>query len=162
VEAARHLVALPDPETGELVEVTPEALEDRIVRLEDELAEAHRLIRSQAYRIGVLTRDHQAEAESSPHWPIAVRLFEYHNRLLGHPGAEWNLKRFAMVRRELKKKNGLERCLRAIAGKANDDWARTHGHTTFDDVFESAKKFEKCLAKCPVDWQPPESAKAFL
>jgi len=143
-----------DPETGEITEAACPSCAGK----EHELAELQRKMRGLARELGELREVKRLEAEADKLWPVGVRVFAYHNRLLNHPGAEWNVKRFTMVARELRKKNGLERCLRGIAGKAADRWAREHGHTTFDDVFETAKKFEKCLAKAPADWTMPAGA----
>ncbi len=159
-EPAPHL-SLVDPvdrATGEVIPATIEALAAEVQQTRDEYAQLLRNYKGKCRQLSELERRTEAEAEEDKLWPVAVRVFDYHNRVHGHRRAEWNLKRFKMAARELRKRDGLERCLRAIAGKATDTWAREHGHTTFDDVFETAKKFEKCVARCPSDWSMPAGA----
>jgi hypothetical protein len=141
--SARPHLKLIDSATGEIVDSCPTC---------EEWQRKYQGVLSQ---LGALRADRQAEAEADPLWPLAMRVFAYHNKVFNHPGAEWTPERFAMVRRRLKAKGGLERCLRAIAGKRTDRWSIEHKKTTFDEVFESAKKFEECLAKAPANWTPP-------
>src|SRR5271169_6086822 len=84
--------------------------------LEHEIEELQRKMRGLARELGELRSDRRAEAEADPLWPLGLRLFRYHARILDHPRAEWTAERFAMIRKLLKQKDGLERCLRAIAG----------------------------------------------
>ncbi len=140
------LRAVPDEHT-----LPPEvqAMQDTIDGLE-------RLNRKLVREVKTLERNHQAEAESSKHWPTAVRLFSYHQRVFNHPGAEWTWQRFELVLPYLRaRKLGLESCLRAIAGRRADAWMVEHGHTTWEDIFGERGKFEKCLAHCPSNWKPP-------
>lgn len=163
MEAARHLVALPDPQTGELIETNRPNLEARIVQLEDELHEAQRMSRSQAHRIGVMLRDEQAESEASPHWPFCARLFAWHQKLCNHPRAEWSHKRFLLALPFLRsRKHGREACLRAVYGRSQESWYRQHRKDMWEDIFGDHGKFERCLSECPEAWQPPQSARAML
>ncbi len=132
-----------------------EALEDECAVLHDQLAGAEKDVRAWRMRYANLKRDVQAESEADPLWPLAVRLFKYHQRVCGHLRAEWTPERFRMVRRLLSSPDGLERALRAISGCMADAWRVEKGLTMFEDVFESTKKFERCLSRCPKNWQPP-------
>ena len=170
MEAARHLVVLPDPQTGELVEVSQESLEARVRELEDEKREDQRTIKRQARELGALLRDRQAEAQEDKWWPIAVRLFAYHQKVCNHPDSEWKLERFQMVLPYLRgRKYGLEKCLRAITGAQFDAWTqkRANGtlyrHDSWDDIFGGKPKaFEEFVAKAPLDWKPPKGAVELL
>src|ERR1039458_3904141 len=115
------LRAVPD-EHGEVIEVvTREVLEARVVQVEDENRQHVKTIRSQSYELGKLRRDHQADAEDSPYWPFATRMFAWHQKMCNHPGAEWGWERFELALRFLKsRKHGPEACLRAIKGRSLD------------------------------------------
>ncbi len=132
-----------------------QALEDECALLHDQLAGAEKEIRGWRTRYANLARDRQSEAEADPLWPMAVRLFAYWRRRAGHERAEWTAVRFDMVRRLLGRPDGLERALRAISGCLSDPWRVEKGLTLFEDVFETQKALERCLAKCPKDWRPP-------
>jgi hypothetical protein len=151
-----------DHDSGELVEATIESLAGENQQLRDEYSQLLRNYKTKCRQLSELERDRQADAERDPLWPLAVRLFAYHGKVLGHPKAEWTPERFVMVRklkgRGKSVEEWLEECLRAIAGIRADPWRVAQGLTMWEDVFESRKKFERALAKCPAGWTPPPGA----
>jgi hypothetical protein len=161
MRALRLAQAPVDRQTGELQEVSIESLAAENQALRDELAELLRKFKGQSRELAALRRDRAAEAEADPLWPLAVRLFVYHNAVCNHPRAEWTAERFLMVRRRLKNP-GLESCLRASAGIGCDAWRRARGLTMWEDVHGSQKNFERALAKCPPGWRPPPGAERLL
>ena len=136
-------------------QTTQQALEAELEIVHDQLAGAEREIRGWRTRYANLVRDRQAEAEADQLWPLAVRLFAYWKRCSGHTRAEWTAGRFDLVRTLLSKPDGLERALRAISGTLSDEWRVEKGLTMFEDIFESQKKLERAIAKCPAGWKPP-------
>lgn len=160
-----HVVAPVDRETGEIRPVTIEGLQAENEALKDELSELVRKFKGQSRELAEVRRDKQAEAEADPLWPLAVRLFAYHSKACNHPKAEWTAERFAMVRKLRGRKSPaawLEECLRAISGLASDPWRKANGMTMWEDCFESRKKFERALEKCPEDWTPPPGVESLL
>lgn len=154
-----------DRETGELVEVSIESLALELQNVRDERDEIMRKLKGQSLELARLRRTRDAEAEADPLWPLAARLFAYHSKASGHLRAEWTHERFWMVRKLRGKKTleqWLEECLRAISGVLSDAWRVAQGLTMWEDVFESRKKFERALAKCPEDWSPPPGAEVLL
>ena len=139
------------------VQQTPQqALEAENEELHRQLAGAEKEIRAWRTRYANLERDVEQESREDPLWPIALRTFKYWQRVAKHPRAEWTAQRFRMVKRLLSQPDGLERALRAISGAIADDWRREHGLTLWEDVFESQKNLERCIAKCPKGWHPPQ------
>ena len=135
-----------------------EPLSPEILAMRDTIAGLEATVKKQAFEIGRKDREMQENAEQDDLYPVAQRLFNYHRRVTGHARAEWNAERFRMVRKRLKKKNGLEDCLRAIAGLMADEWRVGKKLTAWEDCFGSAGKFERCLAACPSDFQMPKGA----
>lgn len=159
------LVEAVDHATGEVVDATVEALALENQHLRDELAELLRKFKGQSRELAAMRRDREAEAEADPLWPLAVRLFVYHSKVCNHPRAEWTAERFQMVRRLAKRRSQQEwllDCLRAIAGVRADAWRMANGLSMWEDIFESQKKFERCLAKCPAGWVPPAGVLALV
>ena len=161
-EPARHLALVDgqsiDRDTGELVPVTVEALAAENQSIRDEYAQLLRNYKGKCRQLSELERDKQAEAEADPCWPLAARLFAYHSKVLNHPRAEWTAERFIFVRKLRGRKpveQWLEECLRAIAGVRSDHWRVSQGLTMWEDCFETRKKFERAIEKCPADWSPP-------
>jgi len=162
VAATAHLRAV-DHSSGELIEATPEALAAENQALSDEVKGLQRNILGWTRKCGDLERDHQAEAEANKHWPTAVRMFAYHQKMCDHPNTEWSWERFEMCLPYLKRrKYGLEACLRAIAGARYDCWKKKrrngtlYRHDGWDVIFSKPGVFEDFVAKAPVDWTPPE------
>ncbi len=132
------------------------------VKLEHEITVLQKKMRGMARELGEALADRQAEAEADELWPLALRVFRYHQALCRHPRAQWTAERFAMLRKVLASPDGLEGALRAIAGCWGDAWRRERGLTMFEDIFESRKKFERCLAACPNSWCPPRGSEGLL
>ncbi len=133
-----------------------EALEDECAGLHDELAELLKKFKGQSRELAELRRDKQAEAEEDALWPLAVRLFTYWRRVSGHSRAKWTYERFSpFVRDLLHEPDGLERALRAISGCLSDAWRVERHLDLWEDILGSHKSLERCLAKCPKNWQPP-------
>ncbi len=132
-----------------------EALEEECAGLHDELSELLKKFKGQSRELAELRRDKLAEAEESPNWPVALRLFKYHNRVFGHETCRWSYTRFAMVEALLAEPDGLERALRAISGHRRDAWSIEKGRTLWEHVFESQKALEGAILRCPKNWQPP-------
>ncbi len=132
-----------------------EALEAENAELHRQLAGAETENRAWRTRYANLKADRQAEAEEDPNWPLALRLFKYHNRVFGHERCRWSAARFRMVESLLREPDGLERGLRAIAGHRRDAWSIQRKRTLFDHVFESQKALEGALLRCPKNWKPP-------
>jgi hypothetical protein len=144
---------MPEPHLRIVEPLPPEvlAMQDTIMGLET-------TVRKQGYEIGRLSRELREEAESDEVWETAKRLFAYHCKITGHKRAEWTPDRFRLVKRRLKKRNGLEACLRAVAGTMADGWRVEKGLTTWEDTFGGQGKFERALAACPSDWKMPKGA----
>ena len=86
------LRAVPD-EHGELQEITQEVLETRIVQVEDENRRLLRHAKKDAWLIGQLERDKQADAEAEELWPLGLRLFLYHGKVFNRTSG----KSFAII-----------------------------------------------------------------
>lgn len=107
-ESARHLrpveappeLRLVNADTGETFDLAAHVQE-----LQDQIAGLQRDIRGWASRYGELKRDRQAEAEESPVWPAALRVFDYWRQQCRHPRSEWTLDRFEMIRPHLERSN---------------------------------------------------------
>lgn len=141
------------------LQVVPElpplqALEEENRVLHDQLAGSERDVRAWRVRYRNLERDKQAEAEADPLWALGKRVFVYQCKVCGHEKAIWTPERFRLLKPFLARP-GLEDCLRAVAGAMADEWRRERGLTLFEDIFESRKKFERCLALTPSSWHPP-------
>lgn len=152
-------------EHGQLVEATIPNLAARVQVLQDEVRGLERNLKAEIRRHEELKRDREAEAKDDPLWPLAARLFLYHQRMTGHPKTEWSWERFEMCRPYLKrKKYGLEGCLRAIAGARFDSWKKmrrngtVYVHDGWDVIFSKPGVFEDFMAKAPADWSPPAGA----
>lgn len=108
-EPARHLRPVEDQPPGLLV-VNPATGESRPVAeitqpLEDQIEGTERDLRSWRTRYANLLRDKEAEAEESPVWPAAVRVFDYWRERTGHGKSEWTYERFEMIRPHLERSN---------------------------------------------------------
>lgn len=90
-----------DPDTGERVGTYGELTQE----LSDLLATAERNERTWRMRCRELERDRDAEAEESPVWPAAVRVFDYWRERCRHPGSEWTRERFEMIAPHLERSN---------------------------------------------------------
>ncbi len=150
---------------GEIHEFQPretaqQALEAENAELHRQLAGAEAEVRSWRTKYALLKEELDIEAEEDPNWPLAMRIFIYHGRIFHHERAEWTPKRFRMLSKRLKQKDGLELCLKAIAGLRTDAWRLSKHLTTFEDVFGSEKNFDTMLARCPKNWQPPPGYEA--
>src|SRR5690349_2764270 len=98
MEAARHLHLV--DEDGVVIEDACPGCAQR----EDVIKGLERDIRGWAARYAELKRDKLAEAEGSPEWPVAVRLFAYWQETTGHMRSGWTLDRFQLVESFLKNK----------------------------------------------------------
>ena len=169
-EPARHLhvaadtIGEVDVDTGEL-HTDKESLEHALRAMRDEYDQLLRNYKGKCRQLSELERDKDAEAQVDPLWPLAVRLFAYHNKVHHHPGAEWTTERFAMVRKlrgRRKVEDWLEGCLRAIAGLAADQWRVSKKLTMWEHAFGNRKSYEQALAHCPPDWTPPPGVEQLL
>jgi hypothetical protein len=153
--SATPKVNLPHPETGELVEVTQEGLEGMVVRLQDELREKERTIRSQAHRIGDLERDKQKEAEENPLWPKAVELHQHYNRVMGRRSV-WKLDVFELCEPFLKK-YPIEVHHAAIEGLKADHFVSTRSNGTtrhhhgWHILYRDTDRFEEAVNSADVE-----------
>jgi hypothetical protein len=107
-EPARHLAAAPEAMAPEMIVVDPDGMRvgvlgDFVQKLEDEIAGLQRDVRGWAARHAELKRDKDAEAEESPVWPAALRVFKYWRTACKHPRSEFTLDRFEMIRPHLEK-----------------------------------------------------------
>lgn len=169
----RHLRPVED--TGPLVVMNSETgervgmLSDHTQALEDQIAGLQRDIRGWASRHADLKRDKDAEAEESPCWPAAVRIFDHWRRACKHPRAVFTLDRFELVRPWLEKlgdkkadaetrlKEAEVMCILAVDGIAHDPYItrRKNGtekrHDGWHLIFEKAEKFEERCNAAPLD-----------
>lgn len=91
---------LVDPATGQTYDVR-----SRFQVLEDSYVGAERDLRTWRARYADLHRDKEGEARESELWPVALRVFDYWRKQCRHPGAEWTLERFEMIRPFLERSN---------------------------------------------------------
>jgi hypothetical protein len=125
-----------------------------IRNLQDELAGAHRDVRTWRLRYAELARDKEREAQEHKLWPVAIELFLYWKDVTNHPRAEWTASRFWDVLPYLKKYGQL-RCKGAIAGCAFDHYSVTQRNGRvkhFDEwerIFSTAGRFEDFLSRVP-------------
>ena len=172
-EPARHLKPVSDSpplivvnlETGERVGM----LADHTQRLQDEVASLTRNLRAEGVRYENLKRDKDAEAEKSPVWPAALRVFDHWRQKCRHPRSQFTRDRFEMIRPFLekygdKKKPGPERlaeaealCKLAVEGIALDHYesplknGKTMHHTGWHLIFGEADLFEKRCNSAPAE-----------
>jgi hypothetical protein len=176
-EPARHLTPVSDspplivvnPETGERVGM----LADYRQELEDTVAGLQRDVRGWAARYAELKRDKDAEAEESPCWPAALRVFEHWRRQCNHPRSEFSLDRFEMIRPHLERLSRAKKgrpdsaearlahaealCKLAVDGLAHDPFVTTRKngtpkrHTGFHLAFETADRFEERCNAAPIE-----------
>ena len=149
---ARHLQVV-EQATSE------QALTDEVAVLHEQLAGADRELRAWRSRYARLEADVEAEAKADP---LAERVFCYWQAMTDHPKAELTPLRYRMLSRHLKRKGGLLRALRAIAGARSDAWRHERGLDQFEDLFKSQKGLEYFESRCPADWTPPASAMELL
>lgn len=151
-------------ETGERVG----ALADYVQPLEDTVAGLQRDIRGWAARYADLKRDKNSEAQESPTWPAAKRVFDHWRRACKHPRSAFTLDRFELIRPFLEKlgdakKPASERlaeaealCKRAVDGAAHDPFItrRKNGsakrHDSIDLIFRNADKMEEFCNRAPL------------
>lgn len=169
----RHLKPVED--TPDLIIVNPETgvrvglLSEYTQRIEDEVAGLQRDIRGWAARFGDLKRDKDAEAEESPVWPAALRVFTHWRRVCRHPRSVFTLDRFELIRPWLEKlgdekKPPAERlaeaealCILAVDGINFDPFTtqRKNGTTKRHDgwhlIFDSAERFEERCNAAPIE-----------
>lgn len=176
-EPARHLAPVPaetplivvDPETGERVGMLAEHTQER----DDVIAGLQRDVKGWAARYAELKRDKNAEAQESPVWAAALRVFDHWRLCCKHPGAEWTLDRFEMIRPHLERSNtgkgkakkltpelisrNEEICKLAVEGIAFDPYVTTgkNGRAITHDglhlVFGDADLMEKRCKMAPVE-----------
>lgn len=145
--AALHLV---DGDTGEVIPGCPHCQE-----LKDELSGAMRDLRAWRARYAALVRDKEAEAESSQHWPEALKAFEYWRSECKHPRSDWCADRFDLVVPFLKK-DGMPFVLRAIDGASFDPFTteRKNGtkkrHDDWGLIFRDRDHFESFVNRAPI------------
>src|ERR1039458_7703222 len=84
-EPARHLALVDgqsiDRDTGELIPATVEALAAENQRLRFEYDQLLSNYKGASLQLGELKETRRLEAEADKLWPLAVRVFDYHNRL---------------------------------------------------------------------------------
>ena len=135
-----------------------EPLPPEVLAMQDTIMGLEVTVRKQGYEIGRLSRELREEAESDELYALGRRLFDYHCKLTGHPRAEWTPARFRIVRAKLRKKDGLESCLRVLAGVLADDWKVKHHKTLWEHCYGSEKAWEEGLANCPESFRMPDGA----
>jgi hypothetical protein len=175
---ARHLRAADEPDDVPKLLVDPGTgqtfdLEGYVQGLRDELAGAERDLRGWRTRHANLLRDKEAEAEESPVWPAAVRVFDHWRKACKHPGSEWTYDRFELIRPHLERSNkgkgkaskltpeliarNEEICKLAIDGIAFDPYVtqakngRSICHDGLHLIFGSADLLEKRCKMAPVE-----------
>lgn len=179
-ESARHLKPVADevalivvnPETGEQAGTLAEHMQ----ALEDQIAGLQRDVRGWAARYADLKRDKGAEAQESPAWPAAKRVFDYWRQECRHPRSAFTLDRFEMIRPFLEKLGDQKKpqperlaeaealCKRAIDGAAHDPFITTRKngtqkrHDPIDLIFRNADKMEEFCNRAPI--KPPSSVSA--
>lgn len=154
-----------NPQTGERVSL----LRDHTQALEDQIAGLQRDIRGWAARHADLKRDKDAEAEESPCWPAAVRVFDHWRRVCKHPRAVFTLDRFELVRPwlerlgdkgatpEVRLAEAEAMCLLAVDGIAHDPFTtqRKNGtkkkHDGWHLIFGTAERFEERCNAAPLE-----------
>lgn len=173
VDPARHLAPVLDetpliivnPETGVRIGL----LSEHTQRLEDEIAALQRDIRGWGARYGELKRDKDAEAEESPVWPAALRVFDHWKRVCKHPRSVFTLDRFELIRpwleklgdKKAKPQQRLEEaealCKLAVDGIAHDPYITTRKngtqkrHDGWHLIFASAERFEDRCNAAPIE-----------
>lgn len=148
-----------------LVTAHGEVIEDAaltIVRLQDELAQAARTIRGQAWQIGELQRDRDAEARDHQLWPTALEQFHYWREVCKHPRSRWAPDKF-WAWLPFAKEFGELKCKAAIAGAAFDHYSKPakngrlihycDWHGTKSAIFETTSRFEFYLDHVPPNVQ---------
>lgn len=176
-ESARHLKPAEDepalivvnPATGEQVG----SLDDHTQRLKDEVASLTRNLCAEGVRYENLKRDKAAEAEKSPVWPAALRIFDHWRCECKHPRSEFSLDRFEMIRPFLEKlsapkrgrpdsaearlKKAEEICKLAVDGIAHDPFVTTRKngsrrfHNGWHLIFGEADQFEERCNAAPIE-----------
>lgn len=170
-EPARHLNPVEDRPMivvdGDGVRVG--ALADFTQKIEDEVAGLQRDVRGWAARYAELKRDREAEAEDSPTWPAALRVFTHWRKVCKHSRSVFTLDRFELVRPWLEKlgdpdadpKDRLAEaealCKLAVEGIAHDPFEtkRKNGTTKRHDgwhlIFDTAERFEERCNAAPLE-----------
>jgi len=171
---ARHLRSAPEPAETTLLVLDPASgdtmpLSQYTQPLEDQVAGLQRDVRGWTSRYAELKREKEAEAEESPTWPAAVRVFDHWRRACRHPRSQFTLDRFEMVRPFLekygdKRKPEPERledaealCMLAVDGIALDHYesplknGKTMHHTGWHLIFGEADLFEKRCNSAPAE-----------
>lgn len=176
-DAARHLA--PVSEETPLIVVNPETgermgnLADYTQELDDVIAGLQRDVKGWAARYAELKRDKDAEAQESPVWPAALRVFDYWRQQCKHPRSEFSLDRFEMVRPHLERLSAKKRgrpddpkvrleqaeaiCKLAVDGLAFDPFVTTQKngrpkhHTGWHLAFETADRLEARCNAAPVE-----------
>lgn len=144
-------------------------LADHTQRLKDEVAGLQRDVRGWTTRHAELKRDKDAEAENSPYWPAALRVFDHWRQVCKHPRSVFTLDRFELIRPWLEKlgakiEDPVERlafaeamCKLAVDGIAHDPYItrRKNGtekrHDGWHLIFDSAERFEERCNAAPLE-----------
>lgn len=171
----RHLRPVEDAPAANLVVVNGDtgerlgALADHVQPLEDAVAGLQRDIRGWTTRYADLKRDKEAEAEESPVWPAALRVFDHWRRVCNHPRSEWTLDRFELVRPWLERLGNKKAdpetrlaeaeamCKLAVDGIAFDPFTtqRKNGtkksHDGWHLIFDTAERFEERCNAAPME-----------
>jgi len=158
-----------NPETGERVGMLADHTQER----DDVIAGLQRDVKGWAARYAELKRDKDAEAQESPVWPAALRVFDYWRQQCKHPRSEFSLDRFEMIRPHLERLSAKKRgrsddpkerlehaealCKLAVDGLAFDPFVttqkngRSKSHTGWHLAFETADRFEARCNAAPLE-----------
>lgn len=154
-----------NPDTGEQAGTLTQHMQP----LEDQVAGLQRDVRGWTQRHAELKRDKEAEAQESPVWPAALRVFDHWKRVCKHPRSEWTLDRFELVRPWLEKLGNKKAdpearlaeaealCMLAVDGIAHDPYITTRKngtqkrHDGWHLIFETAERFEERCNAAPIE-----------